>query len=162
VINSECRSYRSSSWRSVDLAQRYDTHVIAHNGDCRAPAHRAYKRSNHRDPMFVPCLQQVPEYLHIFVLTPLSSPISRTYSASSYNTLVRWLQSRISPSPPRMSGSESSLSEGRMPGRLRFYSESVTPPRVQRSTALIHREIAIQYALAHSPSSNFDLIVFLG
>ena len=71
-----------------------------------------------------------------------------------------WIQSRISHPPPIMSSFESSSLEEQMRGRLLFYSESVTPPRVQRSTALIHREIAIQYALA--PSGNFDLIIYPG
>ena len=56
-----------------------------------------------------------------------------------------------------MSSSESSLLEKRTQEKHLFYSEFVTPPRAQKSIALIHGEIAIRYVLV--PSCTSDLIV---
>jgi hypothetical protein len=53
-----------------------------------------------------------------------------------------WLHDRIFPRTSITSGSESSLLEELMPERHQFYSAFVIPPRVQRSTALIHPEFA--------------------
>jgi hypothetical protein len=56
-----------------------------------------------------------------------------------------------------MSSSESSLLEKQTREKLPSSRESATPPRVQRSTASIHRELAIGYVLV--PFGTFNFIV---
>jgi hypothetical protein len=71
---------------------------------------------------------------------------------STYDTLV-WTQSNSSPKSPTMSSSESSLLEGQTQARRRFCKEFAIPPRVQRSTGLVHRESASGYDLILSGDS---------
>jgi hypothetical protein len=88
---------------------------------------------------------------HPFDLTRVHSTLT---SLISYNTLVQCIHSRFSPKRPPTSGSESSSSEERMRGRPRFCKESATPPTIQRSIALIHREFVLGYVLVARGSSN--------
>jgi hypothetical protein len=60
---------------------------------------------------------------------------------STYDTSV-WMQSNSSPKSPMMSSSESSLLEEQTQARPRFCKEFAIPPRVQRSTGLVHGESA--------------------
>jgi hypothetical protein len=71
---------------------------------------------------------------------------------TSFESLPIWMHSSSSPGF-QLSSSESSLLEEQMQGRRRFFSESATPPRIQRSTELIHRELAIGYVLVPCGSS---------
>jgi hypothetical protein len=66
---------------------------------------------------------------------------------------LSWIHLRIFPKP-QMSSSESLLSARPTQERHLFYRESVTPRRVQRFTALIHRELASWYVLFPSGTSN--------
>jgi hypothetical protein len=87
------------------------------------------------------------------------SNLTRVKPTSHYN-LVLWTQSKFSPMPPTMSGSESSSLDEQTLGRLRFFRESAIPQRVPRSIALINQAIATGYALVLSRT--FDLIFHLG
>jgi hypothetical protein len=68
---------------------------------------------------------------------------------------VLWIR-RIFPNP-RKSSSESSLLEKQTQEKLLFYREFATPPTAQKSTPLIHRDVAIRYVLV--PSCASDLII---
>jgi hypothetical protein len=81
-------------------------------------------------------------------LTKNSLPPSPLYS---------WLHRRIFPKTPTTSSFESSSSEEQMRERPRFSSEWVIPPRVQRSTGVIHRDVANGYVLI--PGGTSDLII---
>jgi hypothetical protein len=83
-------------------------------------------------------------------------PPGRSFFEFPIATFVLWIHLRIFPKP-QMSSSES-LSSGR-PTQERHlsYREYVTPRRVQRFTALIHRELAIWYVLFPSGTSNLIL-----
>src|SRR6266850_7319616 len=69
---------------------------------------------------------------------------------------VLWLHNRIFPMS-QMSSSESSSLGKRTQERPPSSREFATPPRVQRSTASIHRELATRYVLVTIGS--FNLIV---
>ena len=84
------------------------------------------------------------------------------YKSPSRNSIVfkGWVKPRpmrFYPKYPEISSSESSLLEERMPERPPSCSESVTPPRVQRSIGVIQRETANEYVLVLN--STLNLIV---
>jgi hypothetical protein len=68
-------------------------------------------------------------------------------SVLSLLSFVLWIHNRFSLESPETSSSESSSLEEQMQEKHRFCRGSVTPPTVQRSTALIHRDLAIGYVL---------------
>jgi len=112
--------------------------------------------------VFVPCLyvQEVPQEYIGSTLRPqypaihaCSAPLA---TLPSYNTLVLWTHSNSSPKSPTMSSSECSLLEEQTQERPRFCKEFAIPPRVQRSTGLVHEESASGYVLILSDA--FDLI----
>jgi len=70
-------------------------------------------------------------------------------------TFLPWIHLRIFPKP-QMSSSESLLLARPTQERHLSYKEFVTPPRVQRSTPSIHRELAIWYVLV--PRGTYNLI----
>jgi hypothetical protein len=87
---------------------------------------------------------------HVAVLSNLAR-----VQPASYHSLVPWTQSRFSLEIPAMPGFESSSLDGQTPGRLQFFNESATPPRVPRSIALMNQEIAIRYVLVLTSQSYF-------
>jgi hypothetical protein len=70
--------------------------------------------------------------------------------------IVLWIHNKIFPKSQTSSSASSSL-EKLTRGRHPSYKGFVTPPRAQRFTALIHRELAIWYV--RIPGGTFDLIV---
>ena len=118
----------------------------------------------------------------MFVLCIITSSgfqrVINTILLASLNTFVPWVQSRAlnaiawirfrlclrlrfrGPYASQISNSECSSLEEQMPGRLRFCRESATQQRVQRSTGLVRRVLAIRYVLI--PNGAFNLIVYTG
>jgi hypothetical protein len=74
-----------------------------------------------------------------------------------YFQLVPWTHNRIFPESPAILNSESSFLEEQMQGKLPSYNAYVIPPRVRRSTGLVHKEIESQYVLI--PTRAFNLII---
>jgi hypothetical protein len=110
--------------------------------------------------VFVQCLYDISPTPECYLgLTSRSSSISRVFSLLLTYSLVPWTQSRFSLKNPTMPSFESSSLDEQTLGRLRFFNESATPPRVPRSIALMNQEIAIGYVLVLS--GIFDLIVHL-
>ena len=91
----------------------------------------------------------------MFNVQPLFNPLP---SLPSFYTLL-WLCSRIS-AQFRKSSSEFSLLEEQIRGRHPYYKECAILPRVRRSTAVVHRDVASGYVLF--PVSTFDLIIYPG
>jgi hypothetical protein len=87
---------------------------------------------------------------------PANSPYAKPWPVLLIATFVLWLHNRIFPMS-QMSSSESSLLGKRTQERPPSSREFATPPRVQRSTVLIHRELAVGYVLVISGA--FNLIV---
>jgi hypothetical protein len=71
--------------------------------------------------------------------------------------LCSWLHRRIFPESPTTSSFEFSLLEERTGERQHFSSEFAIPPKVQMSTALIHRDVANGYVLVPSGTSSLTV-----
>jgi hypothetical protein len=139
-------------------------------------------RLRHRDLLILITLSWArDEYQSLQALRSLGQPVFETHSCSYVRylatipsklivctslpivlitTFVLWVHNRILPNFQK-SNSESSLLEKQTPEKHLSYREFVTPPTVQRSTALIGLEIAIGYVLVPTGTGTgtFDLIV---
>jgi hypothetical protein len=91
-----------------------------------------------------------PQQLKLTVCTPLLVVLITTF--------VLWRHNRILPKSQK-SNFESLLSGKQTPGKHLSYREFVTPPTIQRPTASIRRELAIEYVFVPTSTGTFDLIV---
>jgi hypothetical protein len=110
--------------------------------------------------VFVRCLYNMSRFVCRSHVAILSNLIISRVQPTSYHSLVPWTQSRFSPESPTMSSSGSLLLDEQTLGRLQFFSESATPPRVPRSMASINLALTNWCVLVLS--GTFDLIFYLG